>query len=448
MDAGLARAGFRHVFFCESDEWRRGILAQRFPGIPIFNDVRKVAKGSRPGGLRAVGAERDESHAGRGRAGGENGDVGSPVDLLCGGFPCQDLSVAGKRAGFKGERSSLFFEFARIAGEFVRPGGYLLIENVPGLFSSHGGRDFAAVLGTLADLGFCDLAWRVLDSRFFGVAQRRRRVFILARRARGQRSAEVLLESESVRRDSPARTETREEVAGTLGAELARNRGLGNANEDGMIVAGTLGSHSATGGPRTTDLDGHGALIPELARSLNSQRDGYNDGSDQTYVPALTRKMAKGTGGPSGDECQNLLAVPISQDALRGEGVAKTPSPDAEWRVRLRDPGFSVGNSGDPAFTLAAAGPGAVGIELADPISANEGRTYTHEGTGNFRLHNVVVGIRRLTPTECERLQGLPDGWTLPGSDSRRYAAIGDAVTANVSEWIGRRLLAAEKGFA
>ena len=109
-----------------------------------------------------------------------------------------------------------------------------------------------------------------------------------------------------------------------------------------------------------------------------------------TFVPALTKKMVKGTGGPAGDECQNLVA---------------------------------------------------------DPITANEGRTYTHEGKNNFRTHNVVFpGVRRLTTTECERLQGLPDNWTDPPgvlktSDSKRYAGLGDAVTANVAEWICRRLL-------
>jgi DNA-cytosine methyltransferase len=98
------------------------------------------------------------------------------VDLLCGGFPCQDVSVAGQRRGLAGSRSGLFHEFARIAGT-LRP-RWLLVENVPGLLSSNGGRDFGVVLGTLADLGY-GLGWRVLDSRFFGVPQRRRRVFVV-----------------------------------------------------------------------------------------------------------------------------------------------------------------------------------------------------------------------------------------------------------------------------
>ncbi len=106
-------------------------------------------------------------------------------------------------------------------------------------------------------------------------------------------------------------------------------------------------------------------------------------------------------------------AIPISGDALYGEGTARTPSADAEGNVRLRDPGLGIGEEGDPALTLSATSPGA-------------------------------VGVRRLTPTECERLQGFPDDWTRLGDtpDSRRYSALGDAVTVNVAEWIGGRLAA------
>ena len=120
-----------------------------------------------------------------------------------------------------------------------------------------------------------------------------------------------------------------------------------------------------------------------------------------------------GTGRRTEDDPN--LVVPISGDAMRGEGRALTPSPDAEGQIRLRDPGLAIGNDGDPAFTLSAASPGAV-------------------GTG--------ASVRRLTPTECERLQAFPDGWTDLGGtpDSRRYAAMGDAVTVNVAHWIGERL--------
>src|SRR4030095_2839657 len=171
LDLGLARAGWRHAFFCESDPYRRDVLRGRWPGVPVYEDVHQVDKtawDSRRGeGRRALGGERDHAAAdparpGLGRPGA--GRIGVAIDLLCGGFPCQDVSVAGRRAGLAGSRSSLFHEFARVA-DALRP-QYLLVENVPGLLSSHGGRDFGVALGTLADLGY-GLAWRVFATTVF-----------------------------------------------------------------------------------------------------------------------------------------------------------------------------------------------------------------------------------------------------------------------------------------
>jgi DNA (cytosine-5)-methyltransferase 1 len=220
LDLGLARAGFRHAFFCEADPYRRRVLARHWPGVPIYEDVRDVASRE----TRAPQRERLGDHDGRDAGVGLNG-VGGGLDLLSGGFPCQDLSVAGQRAGLGGERSGLFFEFARVAGALLPAGGWVLLENVPGLLSSHGGRDFALVLATLADLGVHDCAWRVLDSRHFGVPQRRRRVYLLGRRARGRRAAEVLLEPESGGGDFAAGRAAGEDVAGSIadGATTARS---------------------------------------------------------------------------------------------------------------------------------------------------------------------------------------------------------------------------------
>jgi len=227
FDLGLERAGHRIVAQCEADEKARAVLRRHWPDVPTHGDVAIY--------------EPTES-----------------ADLVAGGFPCQDLSVAGKRAGLAGERSGLFFEAARISDLVLGDGGWVLIENVPGLLSSNGGRDFAVVLSTLADLGFHDLAWRVLDSRFLGVPQRRRRVFILARRARGRRAAEVLLEPESGGGDHQAGREARK---------------------------GT-------------------------ARTSRPSPDG-------TISPAVTSKWRKGSGGPAGDECQNLVSPPPDPDRMR-----------------------------------------------------------------------------------------------------------------------------------
>jgi DNA (cytosine-5)-methyltransferase 1 len=215
--------------------------------------------------------------------------------------------VAGKRAGLSGERSGLWYEFERILSE-LRP-RWALIENVPGLLSSNAGRDFGFILRGMDDLGY-GIAWRVLDARFFGVPQRRRRVFIVGCLGDAARAAQVLAVCES------------------------------------------CGGH------------------PQA----------------------------------------------------RGEAWKTTPAETDDGAQ-----GFS---------------------EPADPISAHEGKTYTHEGKNNFRLHNVINGVRRLTPLECERLQGWPDGhtqYTADGKlipDSHRYRMIGNGVVATVAEWIGHRLMA------
>jgi len=164
FDLGLERAGWRCLAQVEIDKHARKVLDQRWPDVPKHGDVTTYTYG---------GAE--------------------DVDAVVGGFPCQDVSVAGRRAGLAGARSGLFWHALRIVEE-VRP-RWVVLENVPGLLNSHQGRDFAVVLGALADAGFPHVEWRVLDSQFFGVPQRRRRVFIVGR-ARVPAALPVLVEPE------------------------------------------------------------------------------------------------------------------------------------------------------------------------------------------------------------------------------------------------------------
>ncbi len=344
LDAGLARAGFRHAFLCESDPWRRDILAARFPGVPIYEDVRDVVGGV-PDAQRAGGVQAGMEGSAVQPTSRECSELPRDVDLIAGGFPCQDVSVAGRRAGLAGSRSGLFHEFARIA-ESLRP-RWLLVENVPGLLSSNGGRDFGVVLGTLADLGY-GLAWRIVDSRYFGVPQRRRRVFILGAlagrdpRAAAERCGEILAVGSRCKRHPATRGEAGQDVA------VASANGAGDGRphyyvedfEDGTLT-------SSTG-----RIDRHPLTV---AAPLEATDD--------------------------------LVSIPLAASNANGTGHA----PDE-------------------------------------------------------RQYVVQSGVRRLTPIECERLQSLPDNWTAPtGSepDSRRYAALGDAVTASVGEWIGRRIVAA-----
>jgi site-specific DNA-cytosine methylase len=246
------------------------------------------------------------------------------VRVFCGGFPCQDLSPAGLRAGLAGERSALFFDLARVASVVLGPGGWFLIENVPGLLSSSRGRDFAVVLATLGELGFHDLAWRVLDSRHFGVPQRRQRVFILARRSRGRSCAEVLLEPESGGGDHQAGSEARARVASTLshGSSRPGVSAPGRRQEDDANIVNALDTN-AGGVDENAAQAGHvvGALTRRDGKGPNSDCD---NGQIVSALPAVHR------------------GVPGAEESAGGQIVA-TPHSDREGAPsglprRLDDP--------------------------------------------------------------------------------------------------------------
>jgi len=223
MDLGLARAGFEHVAFCEANPYRRKVLARHWPDVPVHDDVRTF-------------------------------EYDGQVDCLAGGFPCQDLSVAGKRKGLAGERSGLFYDFARIADRVVRPGGFLIVENVAGLLSSNNGNDMAIVLRTLSDLGF-SLGYRLVDSQFFNVPQRRRRVFIFGVRAESDLPVQVLALLEGSKGNLEAGKETGQEHSASFG----------------QSVAGTLSGRRIQ--RSHTELDGHGAYVNGYAPPRESNSD-------------------------------------------------------------------------------------------------------------------------------------------------------------------------------
>lgn len=307
FDLAFRNVGAETRWLCEIDRDCQKVLAKRFPGVPIHDDVREV------------GTHNLE-----------------PVNVITFGSPCQDMSVAGTRGGLAGSRSALFYEATRIIRD-IRP-EFAIWENVPGALSSNSGRDFASILDELAESGAMDIAWRVLDAQWFGVAQRRRRVFVVAD-FRGERASEILAVPEGGPWDSAPSRETGEEstedalagaqVTGTLTSNGDQRKGFRNG--DGLVA------HTLTACHRSSE-DGSGRgipLIPVIARTLtaNNQR---MDGGTETFVPA------------------------------RG-------------------------------------------------------------------------AVRRLTPIECERLQGFPDDWTL-GSDSARYRMLGNAVCVPVVQWIAKRM--------
>lgn len=235
IDLAGERVGMATRLLCEIDKYARTVLAHHFPHAHLHHDITELTADD----LRASGAVPDRT-------------------VLCAGFPCQDLSVAGGRKGMgEGTRSGLYWHIVRLLAGFRSR--WVVLENVPGLLSSHGGRDMGAVLGSLADLGY-GYAWRVLDAQHFGVPQRRRRVVIVGHLgAPWAAPAEVLLEPEGGSRDSAARIPARPvpaadaargivEVVGTLQARHPRNDADSVASGHFIVQPHTLAEIAADHG--------------------------------------------------------------------------------------------------------------------------------------------------------------------------------------------------------
>ncbi|OYV29960.1 MAG: DNA (cytosine-5-)-methyltransferase, partial [Acidocella sp. 20-61-6] len=332
--------GWRPAFFSEIEKFPRAVLAHRFPTVPLHGDFTTIQDGEY-----------------------------EPIDLLVGGTPCQSFSVAGLRGGLGDDRGNLALEYLRLATR-LRP-RWLAWENVPGVLSSNGGRDFGSILGGMVELGY-QFAYRVLDAQFFGVPQRRRRVFVVGYLGDWRRAAAVLFERESLRGDSPPSRETGEGIT-----------------------------------CEPSGIDGN-----------------------------VSSKWAKGTGGPAGDEHYNLIAhtlrgdgfdasedgtgrgTPIVPVAIQERAICDNPNAGPDGKG-FRDDGL--------AYTLEARTvPQAIAFSCKDhgagALSANPGmKQTTYLRTG--------LEVRRLTPRECERLQGFPDDWTdvpyrgKPAADGPRYKA-------------------------
>ena len=348
LDLGLERAGWRTVSFSEIDPYASAVLAQRWPGIPNLGDIVQLAGG--------IG--RGPEHRNRDSTGTQHESVDwHSATLWTGGFPCQDLSVAGKRRGLAGERSGLAFSFLDLVGRH-RP-RFVLLENVPGLLSSHGGKDFGTLLAALVELGY-GVGYRVLDARYFGVPQRRRRVFILGDSAGGragaERAAEVLSVGSRCRRHPPTGIEAGEGIAERPGRGIAhalsasRTRsgrfdsngetyaispspdshrmreadGLAGRSHDRGGVADTLREHPRPGS------NGNGALVTTFAkRHRATSVDDSETWEDSDIAPTLNDfdtgdsravALAVGAGGMTDDP---LLPLGLDSHRYRccGNGV-------------------------------------------------------------------------------------------------------------------------------
>ena len=329
-------------------------------------------------------------------------------DVLCAGFPCQSFSIAGKRKGFVDTRGTLFFEICRIA-QAKRP-KILFLENVKGLLNHDNGRTFATILLSLYELGYF-VEWQVLNSKHYGVPQNRERVFIIGHLG-GEPRQKVFPIGED---DKPYPNTERGTESETQFYTAITSREGARKENNFVKVAGTL------------DEDGWEKRHEQIRRVHD--------------VSGISPTIPTGTGG-----------------GVMTKIITHNLQPKSEFRPSLLKDKNAGGHGhlqkdDGTTYTLDSGNTQAVEIK---PV-AYRTRTYMNQG-GHFEFRGDNVAnqlttvqkdsmlmkeqqIRRLTPTECERLQGFPDGWTEGVSDTQRYKQLGNAVTTNVIEAIANKLL-------
>jgi DNA (cytosine-5)-methyltransferase 1 len=360
----------------------------------------------------------------------ENWEIDHP-DILVGGTPCQSFSVAGLRKGLDDPRGNLMLTYLAIANQY-RP-RWLVWENVPGVLSSNRGLDFASLLRGLDELGY-GWAYRVLDAQYFGVAQRRRRVFVVGHLGDWRRAAAVLFERHSLSghpapsrqtgKGSPRNPEGCTPVD-SLCARTGRSMSVQDADQGHLIgwpaeISPTLNAAFASKlGLEDQHINGGGDCL-SLAKCLVTK----------TRIDAETETLIPITGGHFSQ------AIALAENT-----IGRQPENGGNGD------GFTVGG---PMYTLNATGVHGVAQPTVihgtqDPcvsdIAFAQGRN--NEGE-NVMVH--AMAVRRLTPTECERLQGFPDGYTdirpnsKPTPDGPRYKALGNSMAVPVMRWIGERI--------
>ena len=383
--------GWTAAAFSEIEAFPRSVLAHHYPDVPCHGD------------FTTIGA-----------------DEYGPVDLLVGGTPCQSFSVAGLRGGLGDYRGNLALEYLRLADR-TRP-RWLVWENVPGVLSSNGGRDFGAILGGMVELGY-GFAYRILDAQFAGVPQRRRRVFVVGHLGDWRRAAAVLFERHSLSGDTSPRREKGQRVADSL--TVGANQCSGFPGDFTHDVAPTIPSRSTGGGGLGTDFDCDGGLVTkqwpaEVAPALDTTMQKYM-GYDNQHV----------NGGCG-------WFVPNTAHSLRGEGF------DAS------EDGTGRGTSLVPVC-FSAKDHGADAMHDLSPTLQAGGHSGSHANAGVMpAVAQSASAVRRLTPRECERLQGFPDEYTLvphrgkPAADGPRYKALGNSMAVPCMAYIGQRIAAVE----
>ncbi|MGY1490737.1 DNA cytosine methyltransferase [Methylobacillus pratensis] len=460
--------GWKPVAFSEIEAFPCALLAHHYPDVPNWGDMTKYQEWP-----------------------------DAVIDILVGGTPCQSFSVAGLRKGLADPRGNLMLTYGAIAAKY-RP-TWLVWENVPGVLSSEKGKDFASFLGLITGQeihppaggwknsgivpGYKNaygVAWRVLDAQYFGVPQRRRRVFVVGYIGDWRRAAAVLFERHSMSGHPAPRRKPGENIAATVRAGVANgSKGHGARSEDSkdeliVPVAPTIPSRDATGGGLGTDFDLDGGLVPTLDASFGRLQGCSGQDSNHGHSHLIVAFGGNRTSGQI-NVAPSLLAHPGSgykvdfesetfiTHALRAEGFDASEDgtgrgtplvhfPFDTTQITSPDNGSNP-QPGDPCHPLAAsAHPPAIAFQSSQSGVRTDDVHATLDSNNGSRRHNgAVIGmrVRRLIPRECERLQGMPDDYTLipwrgkPAidcPDGPRYKAIGNSMAVPNMRWIGKRI--------
>lgn len=426
--------GWNPVALSEIEPFCCDLLEKRFPDVPNLGDISGV----------------------------DWTEYEGSVDVVIGGSPCQAFSLAGRRLGLMDERGKLMLEFVRCVRE-VGP-RWVVWENVPGVLSQDGGRAFGTLLGELEDCGYA-LAWRVLDAQFFGVPQRRRRVFLVGHPVPGC-AAGVLFEPDCMRGDNPPSREKRAQLAADAEGRAGGRHALQLPRADDVLPIDTTqvtdprnGSNPQWGDPcHPLCAQGH-APAACIGFSAGQSAAAGSIAADDEIAPTL-RAGASGTNQvPS--VCYAIAGNIIGRDSENGgnhlgiedDGAMFTLTTADRHAVAFtwnQDTGFS--SASECAPTLRAARCGEPAVCMAD---GNMNAAIDEECAGTLKVGGeppIVASeyiVRRLMPVECERLQGFPDGWTDLGGtpDAPRYKALGNSMAVPVINYIGRRIEAVDSVF-
>ena len=405
---GFERAGIKTLAHVEIDEACQSVLRSHWSDHVILSDVTDAGSHNLP-----------------------------YADIISYGSPCQDMSIAGKREGLTGKRSVLFYEAARIIRE-INP-RYSIWENVPGALSSNKGLDFRAVLkellqtdvpmprsGRWASSGMVragqkELAWRVLDSQYFGVPQRRRRIFLVLC-TRGDSAAEILFEREGSSGNTPQSKTAGEDIAASIVSRIGKG-GFTDPTNDNIIPFVQNQRNEVR------DLGDKAGAIAANEGMKQRNYIAFSPFSHYDYEQSEQAATIHNARQFSGSE--HLIATDKkAYNVMPTNSTKDYKAIEAKHSQALTTGGNHGSNQGG-TYIAWHENKGGILTPSDHAKALRSGASYSYQG----------VGVRRLTPTECCRLQGFPDNWNENMSDTGRYRQLGNAVTVNVTHWIGRRIV-------